>query len=337
MKFGTVNALGDITMKTLSGNVLYVGPGCTYTTITLAMAAASAGDTILVAEGTYSEAVTFTQDNITLKAIGSKANTTITQTNVTGNGVVDFSTKSGCVLDGFTVSATAQTTTTKSTIYSNNNDASDYNYILNCDVFTTSSVNIVIPGTYIDDGNFEAVNCTFSSTNSASSHGYCHATQVVAAGHTAKFKNCKFISNGSSTGTNDVSGMWAGGSTKILFRDCDFEISSACTTTGNACGIIHHNTNSEVIFYDCFIDVNCTSTGLAYGIYNTDSGGGDDYLYNCTVKAIADTDGDGIDFIEDDAGEIFVYGGISLGDTLSSGTVTTLGIIRTGTTSAIIA
>jgi len=103
-------------------NILLVCPTSDYTTIADAMAAADAWDTILVAEGTYNEAVVFAHDNITLRSFGSAENTIITQ----GTGTtISFATMSGCVVDGFTISLSAADDTTDEVIWSNNNDTTD--------------------------------------------------------------------------------------------------------------------------------------------------------------------------------------------------------------------
>jgi len=144
-------------------NILLVCPTSEYTTIGAAMNAADAWDTILVAEGTYNEAVVFPHDNITLRSQGSAENTIITQ----GAGTtVSFGTSSGCTLDGFTVTLSAATATGDEVIYSNNNDTTDYNIVENCiiDVENKAGEDFGLYGINIDDGNFALLNNRISVT-----------------------------------------------------------------------------------------------------------------------------------------------------------------------------
>jgi len=145
-------------------NVLVVCPTSEYETIGAAMTAAAAGDTILVTEGTYVEAVVFTQDNITLKAYGAAESTIIHQ--ATGT-VVSFGTKSGCTLDGFTVRLSAATATEDRAIFSNNDDAVDYNTVKNSTITVDETGDaFALYGIDINDGAFRLLNNTITATQS---------------------------------------------------------------------------------------------------------------------------------------------------------------------------
>lgn len=61
----------------VSAATLEVGPGKTYLTITAAMVAAGAGDTILVYPGTYNENINITVPNLTLKSVAGRDSTII--------------------------------------------------------------------------------------------------------------------------------------------------------------------------------------------------------------------------------------------------------------------
>ncbi|MBS3765404.1 right-handed parallel beta-helix repeat-containing protein [Candidatus Bipolaricaulota bacterium] len=67
-----------------------------FQSIQAALDAASSGDTILVAQGTYEENITITKDNITLKATGESEFTVL-------KGTVNIEAAFGTVIDGLTI------------------------------------------------------------------------------------------------------------------------------------------------------------------------------------------------------------------------------------------
>ncbi len=88
-------------------------PG-TYSTITLAIAAASNGDTILVSAGTYSENIDYGSKVITIQGAG--AATTTIQGSGSNAPVVTFASSaltSSVVLDGFTINNSASNSLTR--------------------------------------------------------------------------------------------------------------------------------------------------------------------------------------------------------------------------------
>ncbi len=144
-------------------DILLVSPSSAYTTITLAMAAAAAGDTILVSDGTYDEVVTFSQNNLTLESIGGASNTIITQASGT---TVDFSTMHGCMVEGFTIAMTAATTTNDEVIRSEHADASAYNTVQDCTITSTNDLGdaFSLYGIRIVDGDFKLINNVITVT-----------------------------------------------------------------------------------------------------------------------------------------------------------------------------
>jgi len=180
-------------------DVITVGAGGDHTTITAALAAASAGDTILVAEGTYSEAVDFADDNVAVIATGSRENTTITAAAST----VDFKTYSGCVVQGFTIIGTATTAAGPCVVSANNNGyAGPPNYLIDCDVESTGSAtnNPNCNNLLISAGNFHSIRCNFVSTQSGASGGnyMCYQTGVGKA----LYDSCTFDFNTSGAGSH---------------------------------------------------------------------------------------------------------------------------------------
>ncbi|MFO0066814.1 MAG: beta strand repeat-containing protein, partial [Pirellulaceae bacterium] len=111
-----------------SGNVLLVGPNAPYTTIQSAIDAASDGDTVLVAPGTYNESLTISKD-VTVKSELGAASTTIIGAAATGetirftaNGVTLGGVGAGFTIDNMNTAdgrAIAPTSTTGGAIIGN--------------------------------------------------------------------------------------------------------------------------------------------------------------------------------------------------------------------------
>jgi len=99
---------GVITPGRAEAATLEVGPGKTYTTISLAITAASPGDTINVSASTYSEKVIINKANLSLQSVSGKDSTFIDGGGVTGT-IVSI-TASGVTFDGFTVQNAIGTT-----------------------------------------------------------------------------------------------------------------------------------------------------------------------------------------------------------------------------------
>lgn len=236
------------------GNAIIVETGTVYATITLAMAAAAVGDTILVAEGSYDEAVTFSQDDLTLKAWGSAENTTITQAAGT---TLTFSTKSGCVLDGFTVALTAATASADRVIYSNNDDASDYNIVKNCTITEThagGSTIIVLP-IEVDDGNirFENIDVVTTQTNASASYAFdCRGA------HTHYFEDVRLTMSHASGGAQAGWGLHSDASTLAYFKNCTIDIDSNHTAAGTFYALYASATTNHIIGCP---DINAVTTG----------------------------------------------------------------------------
>jgi hypothetical protein len=87
--------------------VLEVGTTHPYTTISLALAAATAGDTILVYPGTYTETLTIPVNNLTIIGVGKPNSVIIQQADA---NVINFNSKTGVQFKFFTVRVTAATT-----------------------------------------------------------------------------------------------------------------------------------------------------------------------------------------------------------------------------------
>ena len=87
----------------LAQTTINVGPGQSYTTIQSAINAASSGDTILVAPGTYKENIDFSGKNITLISSGGAASTIIDGDGTEPAVQIKHGETSAAVLAGFTI------------------------------------------------------------------------------------------------------------------------------------------------------------------------------------------------------------------------------------------
>ena len=288
-------------------NILLVCPTSEYTTIGEAMAAADSWDTILVAEGTYSENVTYTQNNLTLRAFGSKENTIITSPTGT---VVSFSTKYGCTLDGFTVSLTAATDTADRAIYSNNNSASAYTTVKNCKILADNNGadTLALYAIDVDNGNFALLNNKISI--SQKNHHAIYAIQNTAD-HTSKYIGNELTISQASTGANILWGFQhhAGAGSIMYCEDNIITINSTHTLAGIGYGIY---ASAELNYVDNnVIDANASSTGEMYGVY---TGAAKTAYYNGnTIEVTVAVGGDG-EWANFGAGTSYANGNIVTGD-----------------------
>lgn len=267
-------------------NILLVCPTSEYTTITEAMNAADAWDTIYVAEGTYNEAVTFSQNNITLKSFGSAENTVITQAAGT---TISTGTKYGCVVDGFTVSLSAATSTNDEVYYSNNGSATAYNTIQNCIIDVENKAGSVfgLYGINIDDGNFALLNNRITITQTEDSAVYAIWNTAV---HTSKYIENELTVDQQSTGTHMTTGFHHGaGAGSIMYcKDNILNITSTHTVGGLGAGIYSDAKNNYI--NNNIISAVTTSTGLMYGIYTGDT---DTHYVNGNTIHVTTSDSDG--------------------------------------------
>lgn len=102
---------GDLEVGSLTtpyANTITVATsGGDYTDLSEAVIAASAGDTVLVYPGTYTDTILFDADNVTVIGIGWKENIIVTQADAS---VVDFNTRTGTQIRNMTLQVTAATT-----------------------------------------------------------------------------------------------------------------------------------------------------------------------------------------------------------------------------------
>jgi len=288
-------------------NALWVGPDMAYTTIDAAINAASAGDTILVSEGTYTETITYDVDNLTIKAIGSKLNTTITQAAAT---VVDFSTKEGCVLEGFTITVSAADTSAGDFCISGANDTANNtaNTIHNCDINWSSSATLGESyATTFTDGDWDIINCNFDVNQTATASTTTEAIYNNAGAGILNIIHCNFDVDSACTTTGGLRVIHISTGSTVNIWDCDIQGDSAITTTGVTASI-SSNDAATVNIYNSYMHIKSTSTGITncyeidgvatWNSYNNtlyaNNSDGDEKAYNVTSGDTLNAYGDKI-------------------------------------------
>jgi len=128
--------------------------GADYTTIQAAIDAASAGDTITVAEGTYSENLVVDKA-LTIQSSGATAATTINAFN--GNVYVVEITADGVTLDGFTITGMA-------------NGGENMAAVITQGVDSCTITNNILTGNYKDAINLFSVGTAYSDYNTVSNN-----------------------------------------------------------------------------------------------------------------------------------------------------------------------
>jgi len=264
-----LGASGQATKGLLMGDTtLMVGSGCLYSTIGAAMTAASAGDTILVMPGTYTETVTFGASNIQVVGLGSYHNVIIQQANA---NVIDANTRDGCEVTNCTIKVTAATTAINTVQVS-----TGYLHLLDCEVMMTSSQALVqasqpAVGACSGTGKLILERCELKYAHT----GVCGGTAIksavtVGTGGEVELHYCDDCTI-VNTGTALTSSVCADLSTTGIARvhDCDWTISDPNCTILAGLGYIGGTGTAHEFFRN---EVAVTATANAgYGLYAADA------------------------------------------------------------------
>ena len=247
--------------------------GCNHTTLEAAIDAATGGDTIEIAAGTYTYNTGYTVDkNITIQ--GPAGGTVILQTSGTQGSVTNVT----------VITINAGITATLKNLTIQNGKNANGGGIYNCGSLTMTDCiiqnNIATSngGGFFNNtnANSEITGCTFSN-NTATNHG----GGMYHSGSSSKITNCTFSGNETTT--------YTGGGICNANEDSIPEISN-CTFSNNTAitngGGIANLANSSPTITNCTFSENRTTTsginsGWGGGVHNW---GGSPTITNCTFS-----------------------------------------------------
>jgi parallel beta-helix repeat protein len=191
-----------------------------HATIQAAIDASSDGDEIIVAPGTYYEAINFGGKAVHLRSSGGPAVTTIDATGLNRSVVRCISGEGpGTILEGFTITGGAGTVVGGSTCGGGMYNASSSPTVTKC-VFTGNS-SVFGGGMFNDSSSPTVTNCVFQN-NSASRDG--GAVYNFGAGSNSAFTSCIFENN---TALLNGGGMFVASTSGATIGNCEFRGNSA--------------------------------------------------------------------------------------------------------------
>ena len=319
--------------------LLVLSPACAatltvpaqYATIQAAVSAAANGDTVLVADGTYSgpgnRDIDFGGKNLTVTSVNGPSSTIIDcggyQTyDGSGNhrGFYLHSGETNAVISGFTVKNGYEAQVPSSPvsgigggIYVDGSSVAIQNCIL------TGNTALAGGGIYNDNTSSSAITLTVCTVSSNSGGGVVNENQ---SGGTISLIGCCILNNTASGGGGG--GVFNGntGSGTITLTNCTLSGNAAqfygggaynqnengssgtitltgCTITGNIAntegggGVYNGNegSNATITLINCVISSNTASQGSGGGAFNANYNGGMLGLTNCTIASNTASDG----------------------------------------------
>ncbi len=255
-----------------------VGENCQYATISLALADANAGDTIIVSPGTYTETLTIPANNITIIGNGSYHSVVVQQADA---NVVNCSTYTGCDIYNIKFQVTAATTAINTIQVS-----TGYLHLLNCEVKMTSSAALVQSaqpkcGACTGSGELRLENTEFVYAHTGACGGTAQkAAFSVGNSGLVRLENCveSTITNSGSALVSSIGiDLASSGAFQILGCEVQITEDTATLTAGLAylagTGLTHE-------FWRNRLEINATGVTNAYGFYATDTATTSRFFYN---------------------------------------------------------
>jgi hypothetical protein len=252
-------------------NVITVAiSGGQYNDLSTAVAAASAGDTIIVYPGTYTDTITFPANNIAVYGMGSPDNVIIQQADA---NVVDFNTRTDCQIVNCTLQVTAATTAIATVTGSTGSCI-----LYNCKARMVSSQALVqadqpCVGKVTGAGNLTHEFGEFDYFHTgATTSGLKMAFRVAAGG----VINLKEVINGRVTGsgTSAITGVAFDTDTSgyLYISGCVLDITDPNATLGVGLAYLS-GTAATHEFYNNIVHVTCAGATTAYGFIAIDASG----------------------------------------------------------------
>lgn len=246
----------------LGANVITVATAdADHTTIQAAIDAASAGDVILVAPGTYTETITYDLDRLSIVSEGGPNVTTITQV---ADDIVAFGVTSGCLLEGFTLSVTAASGSGDYLISGANDGTGvgDENVIRNCfmkwvtsDTANAHTLYNLTDGSWVFENCEDDIDFTGASTTDTTFIWGISGTDEVKLIHFTSTLNADSLS-----GSQSVYGFRNVGVTNILkMFDCKFVWS--VSSSGGAYNFLNWASSGDYILEVRNTYIDLTSSG----------------------------------------------------------------------------
>jgi len=263
---GTNDAVGTPAVnKTVSVSGALDVPG-DYASIQAAINAASNGDTVLVADETYSENINFSGKNITVQSVNGAVSTTIR-----GSGsnapVVTISSgeNANAVLDGFTINNTGNSTLTRGIYISGSTPTIKNSIIEGNDAPNATNGG---GGVYIDNSSPTFDTCIIRANSTLNRTG--GGIYITGAAGGATFMNSTIGSSGNANSATNGGGIYfTGSATGTLSISGSTVSNNVCAADGP--GIYLMGITNVTTITGSTISYNNTGNGHGGGVYSNGS------------------------------------------------------------------
>ena len=259
----TINIVNDAVTasKLLLSNILVVDPsGGEYTTIQSALDVATDGDCVLVTPGTYNEALTFQDDNITLRSLGGRG-ATISREDV---NVIDFGAYTGIYLEQLEINLDFTSTVTADMII-----GTGIIHIKNCNLNLSCDQNISGTQPYIVNsaGAVHVSRCGVNYSHSGTTGAGIKAAFAVGDGGIINLYRVHVTINNSGTAAVSVMGIDTAAGAFIAYR-CLISVTDSTATLVAGSGYLGGTGSHEFMYNDIHVSATAGGGGnTAYGLF----------------------------------------------------------------------
>ncbi|MBN2138414.1 MAG: right-handed parallel beta-helix repeat-containing protein [Sedimentisphaerales bacterium] len=258
-------------------------------TISSAVSAAAAGDTIIVWPGDYAENVNFAGKALTLIGAGKSKSRIVP---ASGSGIVAAD---GSVVRNISVEALA--TGAKALDLFNKADI----VVEDCDFYGAygglygyGAENVFLRGctirgklgacNFASAGKVVVEGCIFIADGTYSTSADCIA--LLGTGDGA-YSNCVFTAQRDDTSDKAIGAAYCTSASRAVFRNCVFEAAGGGGHTGQAYGVLVNNPGAAAVLDNCA--VKCSSDNASAGPYDLWQGDGKLVVCGCAYETAAGT------------------------------------------------